>query len=107
MFCLTHTLFFQQYKKNTEFVPIKLLRLHDFDEWETRLLDHLKDFTSHDNKEKTVQRLYMEDIYKMTIYGSSFFRCNQKGAHNLPENIILGIQFDVRFHLLLLLFLDS
>lgn len=37
----------------------------------------------------------MEDVYKMPIYGCSFFRCNQKGAHSLPENIILGIQFDV------------
>jgi hypothetical protein len=59
------------------------------------LLEHLKDFTAHDNHEKSVQRLYMEEAYKMAIFGSSFFRCNQKGAHNLPENIILGVQFDV------------
>ena len=80
-----------------EFIPIKLLRLHDFDEWETKLLEHLKDFTAHDNHEKSVQRLYMEDVFKMAIFGSAFFRCNQKGAHNLPENIILGVQFDVSF----------
>jgi len=43
----------------------------------------------------------MEDVFKMTIYGSSFFRCNQKGAHNLPENIILGVQHDVSLFLLL------
>ena len=77
-----------------EFVPIKLLRQHDLDEWETRLLEHLKDFTAHDNKQKSVQRLYMEEAYKMGIYGCTFFRCNQKGAHNLPENVILGVQFE-------------
>lgn len=79
-----------------EFVPIKLLRMHDFDDWETRLLEHLKDFTAHDNHEKSVQRLYMEEAYRMPIYGCTFFRCNQKGAHNLPENVILGVQFEVR-----------
>ena len=84
-----------------EFVPIKLLRMHEFEEWETRLLEHLKDFTAHDNHEKSVQRLYMEEAYHMPIYGCTFFRCNQKGAHNLPDNVILGVQFEVRlsFHL--------
>jgi len=78
-----------------EFIPIKMLRLHDLEDWEGRLMEHLKDFTEHDHHEKSVQRLYMEDVYRMNIFGSTFFRCNQRGAHNLPQTVILAVQFDV------------
>jgi len=75
-----------------EFIPIKHLRSKEFEEWEKALLDTLKE-QSQLGSGGSPQRRYMETIYRMPIYGCSFFRTAQRGAKNMPPNVIVGVHF--------------
>ena len=79
-----------------EFIPIKHLRTRSIEEWEQVLLDSLRNFAQSGGDLGNPQRRYMELIFRMSIYGCSFFRCTQRGARSLPENLIVGIHHQVR-----------
>ena len=82
-----------------EFVPIKLLRVYDFDEWESRLYHTMStsgaSAASGRAHDKAFQLRYLLMVVRLPEFGSAFYKCTQTGARALPETVFLGVQHDV------------
>jgi len=89
-----------------EFVPIKLLRMYDFEEWESRLYHTMSTSgasASGRPHDKALQLRYLLMVVRLPEFGSAFYKCTQTGAHALPETVILGVQHNVSLSPLILL----
>jgi hypothetical protein len=85
-----------------EFIPIRLLKKtkKSMDDWEADLLltvrglmSEMPNLANADEQARIIewQHRYLSIIYRMPLYGCSFFRCNQRATRYTPDNPVLGI----------------
>ena len=88
-----------------EFIPLKLLKQRSLDKWEQAIIaavvDHHTSYEAtktEDEMEENVQKKYLDEVFAMTPFGCTLFRCKVNAAtstsatsQSIPLDCVLGI----------------